>query len=137
MRTFPSLPGKSVPGQGDRPLHRLMNGELIDKNHNASVGVCTAVWGPNYTTGNKQCDEYPFKSTYEGSATSTGATEVNPNGGNASTWLGSARPIKGADNMNGGNVLALFYGENRVLDVNIGTARQGIPSDPFRVAVVS
>jgi hypothetical protein len=136
IRTFPSFFGKWPPGEGDRPLHRMMNGTLINKNHDASVSICEAVWGKSYTTGGKQCDEYPFKTTYEGSATSTGATEANPNGGNPFNWHGSARPIKGTDNGNGGNVLGLFYGQNRVLDENVGTPQQGTPSDPFRVIVL-
>ncbi|MGN9914443.1 hypothetical protein ACTMTJ_43615 [Phytohabitans sp. LJ34] len=50
----------------------------IDQNHRASVNICTAVWGAGYAEGGLQCDEYPFKSTYEGSHTSTvGAGDVS------------------------------------------------------------
>ncbi|MGK5674693.1 NucA/NucB deoxyribonuclease domain-containing protein [Micromonospora sp. URMC 106] len=135
-RTFPSLFNKSVPGEGDRPLHRLMNDTLKNKNHSTSVGICVDVWGAGYPTGGLECDEYPFQSTYEGSATSTGATEQNPNGGDGNAWHGSARPITGSHNSKGGALLGTFFGQNRVLDENRGTSNQGVRSDPFRVRIV-
>lgn len=126
--TFPSFIGKSVPGEGNRPLHRLMNVALRDANHNASVTVCKDVWGDNYAAGGLQCDEYPFQSSYEGSYTSTN--------GNVARWNGSARPIDGQQNTNGGTQLSNFYGMNRVLDENMGTADEGTPSDPYLVRIV-
>ncbi|MEW2377562.1 hypothetical protein AB0883_15885 [Micromonospora sp. NPDC047812] len=135
LRTFPSIMNKSVPGEFGKPLHRLMNDTLKTKNNNASVGICVDVWGSGYPAGGLECDEYPFKTTYEGSATSTGATEQNPDGGNANAWHGSARPISGTHNSKGGTHLGVFYGQNRVLDENRGTSSQGIPSDPFLVKV--
>ncbi|KAB1107442.1 hypothetical protein F6X54_26745 [Micromonospora aurantiaca] len=136
-RTFPSFAGKSVPGEGARPLHRLMNATLKDKNNEVSVGICKDVWGAGYAAGGRECDEFPFKTTYEGSATSTGATQDNPNGGNGSAWHGSARPISGAHNSAGGTHLLVFLGQNRVLDENVGTALEGTPSDPYLVKVLS
>jgi len=69
-RTFPSWPGKTVPGRagGNEPLHRMVDDALATANYNASVAYCKETWGPNYATGGKQCDEYPFKTTYEPAA---------------------------------------------------------------------
>jgi hypothetical protein len=137
-RTFPSLLNKSVPGLAGKPLHRLMNDALKDRNTRLAINVCVDVWGEEYpSNGTNQCDEYPFKTTYEGAATSTGATEQNPGGGNEKLWHGSSRPIDADQNGEGGNVLALFYGQNRVLDENVGTAKQGTPSEPFYVRVIA
>lgn len=117
-RTFPALIGKNAPGETtDDPLHRLMDKDRADSNHTASVAICTDIWGPNYTAGDMECDEYPFKSTYEGSSVSTD--------GHPGSWHGSARPIPAADNGKGGTELGKFYGANRVLD-----------HDPFTVTVV-
>ncbi|MGI5506349.1 NucA/NucB deoxyribonuclease domain-containing protein [Lentzea sp. CA-135723] len=114
-RTFPSRVGKVAPGK-TTPLHRLMDSSEIDKNHTASVNICRNIWGPEYTSGGQDCDEYPFKSTYEGSWKSTGNQPFQ--------WNGSARPIDAGDNQRGGTKLANFYGENRILD-----------NDPFYVRV--
>ncbi len=123
--TFPSFVGKSVPGNSlSRPLHRMMDSSRRDQNGAASVAICTAVWGPDYATGGQQCDEFPFRSTYEGSYTSTvGAGNTGgacgpagPPAPNTSRWNGSVRVIAGADNTNGGTLLGTFYGANRVLD---------------------
>lgn len=114
-RTFPSMVGKNVPGENS-PLRRLMDSGRIEQNHSASVRVCKAVWGDDYASGGRECDEYPFKSTYEGSSTSTGNQPFS--------WHGSARPIDGEDNRKGGTKLGQFYGSNRTLD-----------NDPFYVRV--
>ncbi|WP_305788339.1 hypothetical protein [Symbioplanes lichenis] len=136
QRTFPSFANKKVPGLAGAPLHRMMSETLKTKNTDGAIAICKDVWGEEYPAGNQQCDEYPFKTTYEGAATSTGATEQNPNAGKYLQWSGSARPIDGKQNENGGNHLGLFYGQNRILDENSGTARHGQPSEPFFVAVV-
>ena len=127
--TFPSFSPKFVPGEGDLPLHRLMDGTAKDNNHNASVRICVAVWGPDYAQPRppgRDCDEFPFQSTYEGSYISTG--------GDPFKWNGSARPIDSQQNTNGGTHLLQFYTDNRILDENVGTDHTG-PTDPFRVAV--
>ncbi|WP_230554437.1 hypothetical protein [Salinispora arenicola] len=112
-RTFPSHIAKNVPGaSAERPLHRLMDSTLRGRNHNASVDICEDVWGPDYTTGGLQCDEYPFQSTYEGSWTST----IGEGASDTDEWHGSARPIDGSHNQQGGTHLANFYGANRLLD---------------------
>ncbi|MEU6262838.1 NucA/NucB deoxyribonuclease domain-containing protein [Saccharopolyspora shandongensis] len=108
-RTFPSLLGKNAPGRSvDDPLERLMAPERRRKNHDAAVKICVDVWGKDYAQGGMECDEYPFQSTYQGAAESTGDQPFS--------WHGSARPIPRADNGTGGTLLANFYGRNRVLD---------------------
>jgi hypothetical protein len=121
-RTFPSWVGKNVPGVS-RPLHRLMNQTRIDANHRASVAVCEDVWGVGYASGGLDCDEYPFKSTYEGSKVSTTPTTDNCGGvvPITSDWHGSARVIDAAQNQVGGTRLASFYGANRILDCDAFT----------------
>ncbi len=106
-RTFPSMVGKNVPGES-APLHRLMDSTKRNRNHAAAVQICKEIWGDNYAAGGLECDEYPFQSTYEGAAESTGNEPFS--------WHGSARPIPAADNGAGGTLLANFYGANRILD---------------------
>ncbi|WP_433616603.1 NucA/NucB deoxyribonuclease domain-containing protein [Dactylosporangium sp. CA-139114] len=106
-RTFPSFVGKNPPSM----LHRLMDASEIEANHRASVGICKDVWGDDYAAGGLDCDEYPFKSTEEGSAYSTAG---KPRG--AQEWHGSARPINAQQNQLGGSKLNAFYGANRLLD---------------------
>jgi hypothetical protein len=128
QRTFPSIVGKNVPGE-NRPLHRLM-GDGANANRDEARKVCVDVWGPNYANGGLQCDEYPFRATYEGAAYSTsGVTCDNPTATGPADWRkwnGSARPIDGAENGAGGSALSAFYRVNRMLDC-----------DAFYVRVVS
>ncbi|RSM51347.1 hypothetical protein DMB66_42000, partial [Actinoplanes sp. ATCC 53533] len=128
--TFPSFVGKGVPGGvgSGRPLHRLMNAAAANQNHTGSVSICRDVWGPDYATGGMECDEYPFRSTYEGSSTSTN--------GNPARWHGSARPIDGAQNGQGGTALSNFYGAQRLLD-NGDPAVPGSYGDAFYVNVLT
>ncbi|OXM44812.1 NucA/NucB deoxyribonuclease domain-containing protein [Amycolatopsis alba] len=108
-RTFPALIGKNAPGASvTDPLHRLMDDTKKRQNHDRAVDICRDVWGPGYAAGDMECDEYPFRTTYEGASESTGGQPGN--------WHGSARPIPRADNGNGGTELGKFYGANRVLD---------------------
>ncbi|MET8282962.1 hypothetical protein [Micromonospora sp. NPDC005174] len=123
-RTFPSFIGKSPPGSSP-PLHRLMDKTNQDSNHNAAVKVCRDVWGPTYTTGGLECDEYPFKTTYEGAANTTPLQVCGFTAGEPWGWHGSARPIAALDNGIGGNELKVFYGAQRLLDC-----------DPFHVTTV-
>lgn len=117
-RTFPAFIGKNVPGE-NRPLHRLM-GSAADRNRDEARKVCVDVWGPQYSEGGLECDEYPFRATYEGAAYSTsGITCDNPTAtqpANWRKWNGSARPIDGPQNGAGGSALSAFYRTNRMLD---------------------
>ncbi|WP_229328301.1 NucA/NucB deoxyribonuclease domain-containing protein [Streptomyces sp. UNOC14_S4] len=109
-RTFPSWPGKTVPGGNDEPLHRLIDVDKQKANRKRSIEQCEDAWG-DYTGTRLQCDEYPFASTKEGSM----------NGDNRY----SVRLIDGSDNGAGGNLIQSLYEQNRILD-----------NDPFYVKIV-
>ncbi|MDX3804125.1 NucA/NucB deoxyribonuclease domain-containing protein [Streptomyces sp. AK04-3B] len=98
-RTFPSWPGKTVPG-AQEPLHRLTDTTQRDANRNQAIKTCKDVWGDYSGTG-LECDEYPFASTKE-------------RGEDNERY--SARLIDGTDNGKGGNRLNAMYTMNRVLD---------------------
>ncbi|GAV38199.1 NucA/NucB deoxyribonuclease domain-containing protein [Streptomyces acidiscabies] len=109
--TKPYMSAKKVPGQtaGD-PLHRTVSTDRNDKNRAEAVKQCKRYWGANYTDGGtKECDEYPFASTYEGAAQSSYDAE-------AKKFNFSAKPIAKADNQAGGLILKSFYAKNRILD---------------------
>ncbi|MFF8366820.1 NucA/NucB deoxyribonuclease domain-containing protein [Rhodococcus erythropolis] len=63
----------------------------------------------NYTSGGKECDEYPFASTYEGAA----EHDYDPE---AKKFNFSAKPIPKDDNQAGGLILKSFYAKNRIID---------------------
>jgi hypothetical protein len=109
-RTFPSFLGKSIPGESV-PLHRLTNKTQQNINNNAAMKTCKDVWG-SYNGTLLNCDEFPFKTTYEGAGKGDGNY--------------SARLIDAADNQTSGRQLGIFYNINRILDM-----------DPFYVEVVS
>jgi len=107
--TFPSINAKSVPGKTkQRPLRRLMKADENDKNGAEAIKVCRDIWGTEYAKGGIECDEFPFRRTYEGAWKSTG--------GDWQKWQGSSRPIKAEDNSEAGKLIGLFYGEHRILD---------------------
>ncbi|WP_328443713.1 NucA/NucB deoxyribonuclease domain-containing protein [Streptomyces sp. NBC_00386] len=108
--TKPYMSAKKVPGQtAADPLHRTVSTRRIDDNRKAAVKQCKRYWGPNYTSGGKECDEYPFASTYEGAAEHSYDPEVRE-------FNFSAKPIPGDDNQAGGSLLKSFYAKNRVID---------------------
>ncbi|MEV5089334.1 NucA/NucB deoxyribonuclease domain-containing protein [Streptomyces griseoincarnatus] len=98
-RTFPSWPGKTVPG-ADEPLHRLINADQQQTNRSQAIKTCNDVWG-DYSGTDLQCDEYPFASTKERGA---------------DNFRYSARLIDGPDNEEGGRRLNSMYTANRILD---------------------
>ncbi|WP_453083034.1 NucA/NucB deoxyribonuclease domain-containing protein [Streptomyces naganishii] len=64
-----STTAQKVPGQTvEDPLHRTVSSVRNDKNRFEAVKQCKRYWGQNYASGGKECDEYPFASTYEGAA---------------------------------------------------------------------
>ncbi|MCX5009237.1 NucA/NucB deoxyribonuclease domain-containing protein [Streptomyces sp. NBC_00638] len=99
-RTFPSWPGKTVPGAKE-PLHRLVDKEKQKKNRARSIKECEQVWG-DYKGTDLQCDEYPFASTKEGSTKGDNRFSV--------------RLIDGTDNQTGGRRLDEMYTLNRILN---------------------
>ncbi|MEU3963239.1 NucA/NucB deoxyribonuclease domain-containing protein [Streptomyces buecherae] len=98
--TFPSWPGKSIPGATE-PLHRLVDEKKQEENRSKAIATCRDVWG-NYSGSGLQCDEYPFASTKEGA--------------NAKGQRYSARLIDGSDNLEGGKRIKSVYEKNRMLD---------------------
>lgn len=109
-RTFPSWPGKTVPGE-KTPLHRLINKDKQEANRDKSIAECKTVWG-NYAGTGLECDEYPFASTKEGSTKGDNRFSV--------------RLIDGSDNRKGGLRINDMYGLNRILD-----------GDPFYVKITN
>ncbi|MCC9706029.1 hypothetical protein E4N62_12635 [Streptomyces sp. MNU76] len=109
--TKPYMSAKNVPGQTVKdPLHRTVSAARIDKNRGAAVKQCKRYWGANYTNGGtKECDEYPFASTYEGAAENYYDPEVTK-------FNFSAKPIPKEDNQAGGLILKSFYAKNRIID---------------------
>ena len=86
------LPG----GSSTRPLHRLTDSDMREKNRNTSCP--SSLTRPPGT----DCDEYPFASTWEGAATGSGGF--------------SRRFIDSTQNRLGGSALATFYNKNRVIE---------------------
>ncbi|MEV8628571.1 NucA/NucB deoxyribonuclease domain-containing protein [Streptomyces sp. NPDC051079] len=102
---------KNVPGDNlNEPLHRLfLDQRRRDRNRAVAVRECTRAWGANYTDGGKECDEFPFATTYEGSAASEFDVHVEKNNF-------SVLPVPGAQNGAAGNLLSGFYNANRIID---------------------
>ncbi|MGW3324854.1 NucA/NucB deoxyribonuclease domain-containing protein [Streptomyces virginiae] len=102
---------KNVPGDTiQEPLNRLvLDQKRLDRNRAVAVRECKRYWGANYTDGGKECDEFPFASTYQGSAVEEYDPHVEKNNF-------SVMPVPGAENGAAGNLLRGFYNANRVID---------------------
>ncbi|MFE6611506.1 hypothetical protein [Amycolatopsis sp. NPDC057786] len=104
---FTLIPGNPKNGT---PLTRLYPGydkAFYDRNHAKAVQTCIEFWGTGYTEGGtKDCDEYPFRSTYQGAA-------YSDNGGSVGY---SARPLAKGQNRSAGSDLGIFYKDQRLLD---------------------
>jgi len=112
------LPGNSV----DRPIHRTSLTTVINANRAASCGGAPSIAG-------KQCDEYPFASTYEGAASGGPVRSFSgcsfPEGFISSPSGYSHCMINASQNMSGGAILGNIYRQQRILD-----------GDPFYVDFV-
>jgi hypothetical protein len=124
--TLPLNPWKHVAGQSaSDPLHRLQkninqtNLNRYNANRREAVKVCTAV-DPDYASKGLECDEYPFASTYEGSAQSIYEPTTAKNNF-------SALAINAGQNGAGGTQLASYYANNRIIDG---------PNDEFYVVII-
>ncbi|MFI0715801.1 hypothetical protein ACH4SK_35315 [Streptomyces inhibens] len=99
-------------------------------NRRAAVSMCVTYWGRNYATsdpaGPRECDEYPFASTYEGAAQSSKEPSAPKNNF-------SALPIPKPQNGAGGTILALFHDKNRILD---GQETNGQEVDAYLMAII-
>ncbi|MFE0187578.1 hypothetical protein [Streptomyces sp. NPDC058989] len=132
-RTKPPNSHKNVPGfDAKRPLHRLYparDRSRYKANRRAAVSMCVKYWGRDYATsdpaGPRECDEYPFASTYEGAAQH--AKEPSAPKDNF-----SALPVPKAQNQAGGTILALFYDKNRILH---GRDANGQEVDAYLMAI--
>ncbi|MFJ2008326.1 NucA/NucB deoxyribonuclease domain-containing protein [Streptomyces chartreusis] len=112
-----------MPGQkADEPLTRLYHDEeRRKKNRNRSVYNCTKYFGDNYTQGGaKQCDEYPFATTYQGAVWSDYDHLAEPNNF-------SVLPVLADHNRDAGILLGQYYDKNRIIDG---------PDDGFIVQIV-
>jgi PKD domain len=114
--TKPGVPGKEIPGsfESGAPLTRLYpgyddNGQY-DANHRVAVATCVEFWGADYVrgpSGSRDCDEYPYRSTFEGAYRSV----LDPDG----PWSYSARPIDLTQNRRAGGLLGTFYTSDHIL----------------------
>jgi hypothetical protein len=116
--TYPMIADKHIPGgSADDTLRRLyFDQKRRDDNRAEAVKVCNAQW-PGYPDLGQDCDEFPFATTYEGSARSI--YENTPYG------MFSARPINAPDNQLAGSRLGAWYGDDRILD-----------GDPFFIRIL-
>ncbi|WP_328394562.1 hypothetical protein OHS70_06450 [Streptomyces sp. NBC_00390] len=111
LDTKPYMSAKNVPGQDTKaPLHRLVQKTRKDDNRKAAVKQCKRYWGDGYAWGGtRECDEYPFATTYEGAAQADHDSE-------AKKFNFSVLPVAKADNGAAGSLLLGFYAKNRLVD---------------------
>ncbi|MGX1778569.1 NucA/NucB deoxyribonuclease domain-containing protein [Nocardia brasiliensis] len=117
-----------LPGAEGRPLHRQTDRATIDINRQTSCPRKGPIADARRVDG-RTCDEYPFASTTEGAASTTGPGRTfNPEchipdlgASNATTGF-SVCMIDKIDNEEGGSQLWRFYSDNRVIN-----------QDPFHV----
>ncbi|MFD9904495.1 hypothetical protein [Streptomyces sp. NPDC059063] len=123
-RTHPPYSGKRLPGRSaDEPLTRLYkDGTRRKENYNKSRYNCKKWFGDDYAEGGKkECDEFPFQTTYEGAAASKYDHRVHPK-----NFSVKALPKK--SNGAAGILLAQYYDKNRLIDG---------PDDGFLVKITS
>lgn len=121
-QTKPPFSRKRLPGQtADSPLTRLYyDAARRKKNRSRSVYNCTKYFGDTYSQGGtKECDEYPFATTYQGAAGSDYDPRQDPNNF-------SVMPVAKAENGAAGTLLGQYYTLNRIIDG---------PDDGFMVAI--
>ncbi|GFJ88518.1 NucA/NucB deoxyribonuclease domain-containing protein [Phytohabitans rumicis] len=102
------MAGKSIPGSRNSgsPLERLTDETTKKANNDKSRRFCQRYWGRGYSQNNtKQCDEYPFQSTWQGSSI----------GGDGTSHF-SVDVIDTSHNRVGGEHLNKFYNERRIIE---------------------
>ncbi|WP_234393217.1 hypothetical protein [Streptomyces pactum] len=128
------LPGAYPDGA---PLHRLTDSALRDKNGNTACPQAASGGYPR--PADYSCDEYPFRSTWQGAFTGS-LPQPAPNPGRTFNWCQisalpqnvtgpdgwSACMIRAKQNSSAGSLLNRFYIENRVIE-----------RDAFRVWIVA
>ncbi|SDM74906.1 Deoxyribonuclease NucA/NucB [Fictibacillus solisalsi] len=122
--TKPYVLGKKIPGAvGKAPLTRMYtkrHPEEYAKNRNKTRSVCNKEFKDEDRTG-KECDEFPFASTWEGSAT------------NGQDWF-SVRLISKESNNAAGRWLGAWYAYDRILDRDAFNVQV---KAPVKVATIS
>ncbi|MCM2393768.1 NucA/NucB deoxyribonuclease domain-containing protein [Streptomyces albipurpureus] len=106
--TYPVKPNKDIPGNvwnGEyQPIHRnfpnfnAASATVARKNLNAKNAACR----PLQSNPGEQCDEFPFASTKEGAGKGDGNFSV--------------RYVPGSENGSAGAKLAVWYGQDRIID---------------------
>ncbi len=122
--TYPGLVGKKVPGtlSPPEPLHRLYKDYDTENDIDGSARkvrrACQVRWGAGYTLNAAgeilQCDEYPFKTTYENSA------RVD----DSSPYTYAVRAINALHNETAGQIYGRWLTDDHILD-----------GDPFFVII--
>ncbi|MFD9075859.1 NucA/NucB deoxyribonuclease domain-containing protein [Streptomyces lasiicapitis] len=111
-RTQPPFHGKRLAGnKADEPLTRLYKDATRRKeNRNTSIYNCKKYFGEGYTEGGrKECDEFPFATTYQGAA----EWRYNQQ---ADRYNFSVKALPKKANGAAGNLLRDYYDKNRLID---------------------
>ncbi|MGW0538109.1 hypothetical protein [Streptomyces sp. NPDC003032] len=111
-QTQPPFSRKRLPGnQADEPLTRLYKDTARRKeNRNTAVYNCRKYFGENYSDGGrKECDEFPFATTYQGAA----EWKHNPR---ADRYNFSVKALPKKANGAAGTLLRDYYNLNRMID---------------------
>ncbi|WP_125264468.1 hypothetical protein [Streptomyces alboflavus] len=111
-RTQPPFSGKRLAGnKADEPLTRLYKDMARRKeNRNTAVYNCRKYFGDDYAEGGqKECDEFPFATTYQGAA------EWKHNQ-QADRYNFSVKALPAKSNGAAGTLLRDYYNMNRMID---------------------
>ncbi|WIX85695.1 hypothetical protein [Amycolatopsis sp. DG1A-15b] len=133
--TYPGGVGTVIPGKpGDKPLTRLYpkmddeSGKYYEQNNTIAKDTCFRYEPIEYALDpTKQCDEYPFRSTWEGA----NFTRWYPN----AAWKYSAKMVNGKQNGLAGSQLGGWYKRDNILAkdkfwVEITDSGGGAGTDP-------
>lgn len=114
--TIPAAAGKKIPGAISDPIHRLAKGagaaqkKRYNQNRNTTRAFCASPAMPPRPAGEAvQCDEFPFASTYEGSA------RWRYDGAQYRNWY-SVQWVNRTQNEEAGRELGAWYLNQRILD---------------------
>ncbi|MEU3982458.1 NucA/NucB deoxyribonuclease domain-containing protein [Streptomyces sp. NPDC026672] len=115
--TLPFAANKHLPGATrDDPLYRLAKakGNYYRARYNANRSIvrsyCTSGAVPDFPKPGRECDEYPFASTYEGAA-----QYLEDNQPEYKNFY-SVKSVSREDNNEAGARLGRWYDQNRILD---------------------